>query len=162
MMNLCCNVLAALKDRTLATAESCTGGMIGAAVTAVAGSSAVYKGGIISYTNQIKQELLGIDKETLDREGAVSSAVALAMALGAREKIGSDVAVSTTGLAGPSGDTYGNPVGTVYIGYADVTQAFSEKFVFCGDRNAVREQAVRKALEIIIRESGTHEGPCVY
>ena len=153
MMNLCCDVLNALKGRTLATAESCTGGLIGAAVTAVAGSSSVYKGGIISYTNQVKQELLCVEKEMLDREGAVSSAVALAMAVGARKVLNSDVAVSTTGLAGPGGDEYGNPVGTVYIGYADETKAFAEKYKFEGDRQAVRDQAVHKALEILLREN---------
>ena len=116
MMNLCCDVLNALKGKTLVTAESCTGGGIGAALTSIPGSSEVYKGGIISYTNEVKIKLLGVDTELLDREGAVSASVAQAMACGARVALVADVAVSVTGLAGPSGDDFGNPVGTVFIG----------------------------------------------
>lgn len=117
MMKLSCDVITALRGRTLATAESCTGGGIGSALTAVPGSSAVYVGGIISYTNDVKISQLGVDAELLNRVGAVSSEVAEAMACGARRVLGSDIAVSVTGLAGPGGDAFGNPVGTVFIGY---------------------------------------------
>ena len=126
MTSLCCDVLSALEGKTLATAESCTGGMIGAQITAVAGSSKTYKGGIISYTNEIKTALLGVNTELLSREGAVCAEVAEAMAAGARRALNADVAISVTGFAGPSGDDRGTPVGTVYIGYAD------EKTAYCG------------------------------
>lgn len=154
MMNLCCDVLKALKEKSLSTAESCTGGWIGAALTSVPGSSANYKGGIISYTNDVKANQLGVPNELLSREGAVSAPVAEAMAKGARNVFGSDIAVSTTGLAGPGGDEFGNPVGTVYIGYADKSRTFSENFLFSGDRESVRNQAVKAALEIVLRETG--------
>ncbi len=150
MTNLCCDVLKALEGRSLATAESCTGGGIGAAITAVCGSSAVYKGGIVSYCNEIKHNLLGVDLTILEKFGAVSAPVAEAMATGARLALNADVAISTTGLAGPGGDEFGNPVGTVYIGYADEKQCFSRKFHFLGDREAVREQAIDAALRLIL------------
>ena len=127
MTRLCCDVLRALQGKTLVTAESCTGGMIGAALTAVPGSSAVYKGGVISYTNAVKQRVLGVDAKVLERCGAVCAAVAEEMASGARNSLCADVAVSVTGLAGPGGDEYGNPVGTVYIGYADAQGSFCKK-----------------------------------
>ena len=150
-MHLCCDVLNRLAGKTLATAESCTGGGIGAALTAVPGSSAVYKGGIISYTNWVKQNLLGVDDHLLETLGAVSAPVAEAMAVGARRALQSDVAVSVTGLAGPGGDEYGNPVGRVYIGYADEKLSISLEFTFSGDRDAVRRQAVEAALRIILQ-----------
>ena len=150
MMNLSCNVLKALCGKTLATAESCTGGGIGAALTAIPGISAVYKGGIISYSNEVKCDQLGVDPLILDREGAVSALVAEQMASGGRERLQTDVCVSVTGLAGPDGDEYGNPVGTVYIGYADSKCCVSRKFYFAGDRDQVRRQAIEKALEFIL------------
>lgn len=152
-MPLCCNVLKCLSGKTLATAESCTGGGIGAALTAVPGSSAVYKGGIISYTNYVKHTLLGVDEQMLSREGAVSAPVAQAMASGVRGALHADIAVSVTGLAGPGGDEYGNPVGTVYIGYADEASIISREFHFKGDRQAVRLQAVIAALELVLEKN---------
>ena len=137
--------------KTLATAESLTGGGIGAELTAVPGSSAVYKGGVISYTNEIKNRLLGVDGELLETCGAVSAPVAEAMARGARAALGTDLAVSVTGLAGPGGDEYGNPVGTVFVGFADKKTVRAEEYHFAGDREAVRQQAVRAALEGILR-----------
>jgi PncC family amidohydrolase len=150
MMTLCSDVLKALKGKTLATAESCTGGSIGAALTAVPGSSKVYKGGIISYTNEVKIHQLGVNAETLNREGAVSADVAEEMALGARKVLNADVAVSVTGLAGPDGDEFGNPVGTVFIGYSDKDTTISRKFLFSGNRDDVRKQAIQAALELIL------------
>ena len=149
-MSLSCDVIAALNGRRLATAESCTGGGIGAALTAVPGSSAVYVGGIISYTNDVKQRLLGVPEQILESDGAVSAAVAEAMAVGARAALNADIVVSATGLAGPGGDDFGNPVGTVFIGYSDESCTVSKKFHFSGDRDAVRQQAVRAALEMIL------------
>ena len=127
--------------------------MIGAALTAVSGASNVYKGGIVSYTNEVKHKLLGVDADLLDREGAVSAPVAQAMAIGARMALVADIAVSVTGLAGPGGDEFGNPVGTVFIGYADARIATVRHFVFEGDREAVRMQAVEEALKLILERN---------
>ncbi len=146
-------VLEALAGRTLATAESCTGGGIGAQLTAISGSSAVYKGGIISYCNDMKNRVLGVSLEALETFGAVSAPVAEAMAEGVRAVSQTDVAVSVTGLAGPGGDDYGNPVGTVFIGYADDNKTLSRHFVFAGDREAVRSQAIEAALDMILENA---------
>lgn len=150
MTNLCCKVLKVLEGKTLATAESCTGGMIGAGLTAIAGSSAVYKGGVISYTNQVKHRMLGVPLDVLEKCGAVSAPVAETMACGARSALEADVAISVTGLAGPGGDDFGNPVGTVYIGYADAERCVSKRFSFSGDRNQVRNHAMEAALQMIL------------
>ena len=150
-MSLSCEIIQTLQGRTLVTAESCTGGGIGALLTAVPGSSAVYKGGVISYTNDVKTDILGVDRCILDREGAVSAPVAEAMAVGVRQLLKADIAVSVTGLAGPTGDDFGNPVGTVYIGYADANVVISEKYLFPGDRDAVRQKAVNTALQVILK-----------
>ena len=149
-MSLGCDVLKALKGRTLATAESCTGGGIGAAITAVPGASKVYVGGVVSYTNEIKHRILGVDQGILDKYGAVSAPVAGAMASGVRELMGADIAVSVTGLAGPGGDDFGNPVGTVCIGYADKRQRFAKQYRFYGDRDEIRDAAIRAALELVL------------
>ena len=149
-MKLCCDVLSCLTGKTLVTAESCTGGGIGTALTAVPGSSAVYKGGIISYTNWVKQHLLGVDAQLLETFGAVSAPVAEAMAQGARQRICADVAVSVTGLAGPGGDEFGNPVGTVFVGYCDADRCISRRYLFSGDRERVRCQATEAALRLIL------------
>lgn len=150
-MNLSSDVITALKGKTLVTAESCTGGGIGAVLTAVPGSSKVYKGGIISYTNEVKINQLQVPAELLDRVGAVSEEVAKAMAVGVRSALAADVAVSVTGLAGPDGDDRGNPVGTVYIGYADQVNTCCWEYHFDGDRNSVRNQAIESALSIILQ-----------
>lgn len=152
MTRLCCDVLKALEGKTLATAESCTGGGIGAALTAIPGSSAVYKGGIISYTNQVKEHLLGVSADVLEAHGAVSAPVARAMAEGARKALSADVAVSVTGLAGPGGDDYGNPVGTVFLGYSDESITLAKEYHFKGDRGAVRNAAIRQALALILEQ----------
>lgn len=153
MTSLCCKVLEALGGETLVTAESCTGGGIGAALTAVPGSSAVYKGGIISYTNWVKHNLLGVDQKLLDTLGAVSAPVAEAMAEGARKVLRADIAVSVTGLAGPGGDEFGNPVGLVFIGYSDCRKTLSRRFLFPGDREAVRQNACREALKLVLENN---------
>lgn len=150
MMSLSYDVIHALKGKTLVTAESCTGGGFGAALTAIPGSSAVYKGGIISYTNWMKEKLLDVDAELLKTCGAVSADVAKAMADGARKSLQADVAVSVTGLAGPGGDEFGNPVGTVFIGYSDSRITDSIACYFSGDREEIRNQAVKTALRIIL------------
>lgn len=151
-MRRSCDVIARLQGKTLATAESCTGGGIGATLTSVPGSSAVYKGGIISYTNEVKINLLGVSADTLNCHGAVSAPVAREMAAGARKALNADVSVSVTGLAGPGGDEFGNPVGTVFIGYCDENACISREYHFEGDREAVRNQAVDAALELILEQ----------
>jgi PncC family amidohydrolase len=150
MMKLCSDVLAALSGKTLVTAESLTGGGIGAALTAVPGSSAVYKGGVISYTNQVKETVLGVSNETLENYGAVSLQTAEEMAVGARKLLQADVAVSVTGLAGPGGDEFGNPVGTVCIGFCNQWESFAVKHHFEGSREDVRRQTIRAALELVL------------
>ena len=150
MIRLTCDVIKALGDKTLSVAESCTGGMIGAAITSIPGSSKVFKGGVISYTNEIKSSLLGVSKDLLEREGAVSLPVAQEMAVGVRTATSSDYGLSVTGLAGPGGDEYGNPVGTVFVGYADEYGLFAKKFLFDGDRESVRLKAVNAALQVLM------------
>ena len=150
MMKLCSDVLAALAGKTLVTAESLTGGGIGAALTAVSGASAVYKGGVISYTNEVKHGVLGVPEEILETRGAVSAPVAEAMACGVRKLLDADVAVSVTGLAGPGGDEFGNPVGTVCIGFCNQWESFAVKYHFEGDREAVRNQTICAALELVL------------
>ena len=152
-MRLCCEVLAALEGKTLVTAESCTGGGIGGALTAVPGSSRVYKGGIISYTNWVKEHLLNVDGSLLEQVGAVSAPVAEAMARGARAALQADAAVSVTGLAGPGGDEFGNPVGTVFIGYCDEKTCLSRKFLFDGTREEIRTAAIREALLLVLEQN---------
>ena len=144
-------VIRVLCGKTLATAESLTGGAIGAALTAVPGSSAVYKGGIVSYTNEIKKRVLGVSGDSLEFYGAVSESVAGEMVSGARRIMCADVAVSVTGLAGPGGDEFGNAVGTVFIGYEDTKIHTVNQYHFKGDRDAVRNQTVEAALELILQ-----------
>ncbi len=151
MTNLCCEVITALKGRTLVTAESCTGGGIGAALTSIPGSSEVYKGGVISYTNWVKEHVLGVPLELLERCGAVSLPVAEAMASGVRKLLQADLAVSVTGLAGPGGDAFGNPVGTVFICCSTEETTITQEFHFAGDRETVRQSAIKEALILILK-----------
>ena len=150
MTHLCSEVLNRLAGRTLVTAESLTGGGIGEALTAVPGASATYQGGVISYVNEVKHTVLGVPREILDTRGAVSAPTAQAMARGVRKLLNADVAVSVTGLAGPGGDAFGNPVGTVYIGYESGTRAEVRHHVFSGSRQEIRDQTIRAALELIL------------
>lgn len=150
MMKLWLDVVKALQGKTLVTAESCTGGGIGSALTSVPGSSAVYKGGVICYTNWVKEHILGVDSKLLSEFGAVSAPVAQAMAEGVRKALEADVSLSVTGLAGPGGDDFGNPVGTVFIGCDSSWRSEVREYHFIGDRAAVREQAVTAALELVL------------
>lgn len=136
------------KGKHLSTAESCTGGLIGGALTAVPGSSAVVEGGIISYSNEVKMNVLGVSSADLERVGAVSSEVAASMAEGSLRVAESDIAVSVTGIAGPGGAVPGKPVGTVWFGLA--TKQGTKTYVrhFKGNRDSVREQTVEFALEL--------------
>ena len=143
------------KDLTITTAESCTGGLIGGAITAISGSSAVFKGGIIAYDNQIKTKLLGVPPSTLGKYGAVSEKTAQRMAAGARERMGTDIAVSVTGIAGPGGGSEDKPVGTVWIGIAGKNGATAQLHNF-GDigRNRVRDMTVLEALKLLDKNIG--------
>lgn len=138
------------KGLTCATAESCTGGGVGFAITAVAGSSAVFWGGVVSYDNSVKHGVLGVPEEILATKGAVSSECAAAMADGARRLIKTDLAVSITGIAGPGGGSADKPVGLVWFGLASKSGVFAEKKVFSGDREAVRAAAIEHALRLLL------------
>ena len=134
---------------TCATAESCTGGGIGSAITGVPGSSEVYLGGVVSYSNQVKHEVLGVSSASLETFGVVSPQVAEEMALGARRLTRADIAVSVTGIAGPGGGSAEKPVGLVWFGLATADGVRSEKKLFMGDRASVRAQAVTHALGML-------------
>lgn len=146
-------VLATLEARgeTLATAESCTGGLIAAALTAIAGSSSVVMAGFVTYSNGAKMRMVGVAEATLAAHGAVSAPVAREMAEGALREAGVDIALSCTGIAGPGGATPGKPVGLVYIGCARRdADTVVERHVFAGDRTAVRAQTVAAALRLAL------------
>ena len=150
MTKLPSEVLQALAGKTLVTAESITGGGIGAALTAVPGSSSVYKGGIICYCNQVKNRILGVDAEILNTLGPVSAPVAKAMAEGACRVLEADVSVAVTGLAGPGGDEFGNPAGTVFIGCCMSGNTWVREHHFSGDRESVRQQTIQAALMLVL------------
>ena len=140
-------------DLTVATAESCTGGGIGAAFTDLAGSSAWFNGGIISYTNEAKQHLLGVSEQTLIDHGAVSEEVVQQMVVGACRQLNTDMAVAVSGVAGPDGGSVEKPVGTVWIAWAkggSEGQITSRCFLFEGGRQAVREATVEAAVAGIL------------
>lgn len=143
---------------TVGTAESCTGGLVAAAVTAIPGSSEALRGGVVSYAIPVKHEVLGVSDGILKAPGvgAVSSECAAAMAEGARRVLGCDVSVSVTGIAGPGGEEPGKPVGTVWMGVATPRGTRTFPNLFEGGRARVRAQAVRRAIELLaqgVRES---------
>jgi nicotinamide-nucleotide amidase len=147
---------AALQERgvTLATAESCTGGMIGARLTAVPGASAWYLGGVVSYDDAVKRDVLGVPAELLAAHGAVSAACAEAMAAGARAHLGSTWAISVTGIAGPGGGSPEKPVGLVYVAVAGPEGVDVRELHLYGDRERVRQRAATIALHML-REAVT-------
>ena len=139
----------------LATAESCTGGLIAAACTALAGSSDWFERGFVTYSNEAKHDLLGVDEVLIRVHGAVSEPVALAMAAGALVRSRAQLAVAVTGIAGPGGGSADKPVGTVWIATAvQGGAAQAQCFRFAGDRRAVREAAVGRALEMLLMRAG--------
>ncbi|MBQ6914282.1 MAG: nicotinamide-nucleotide amidohydrolase family protein [Kiritimatiellae bacterium] len=152
MMTLEERLVELLKARGLkcATAESCTGGLVGGAITAVPGSSAAYLGGVVSYANEVKHGVLGVSADTLATVGAVSPETAAQMAEGVRRLVGADLAVSVTGIAGPDGGSANKPVGLVWFGLASAAGTRTEKAIFAGDRARVREQAVVHALGMLM------------
>ena len=147
--------LASAAGISIACAESCTGGGLGAALTAVPGASAVFSGGVIAYSNRVKQDLLGVPQAVLDTEGAVSERCALEMAHGVRRLMKTEVAVSITGIAGPGGGTAEKPVGTVCFGLESAAGGRACTSVFPGSRDDVRRASVEFALELLIQEVGS-------
>lgn len=139
------------KNLMLSTAESCTGGMIATTITEIPGSGDWFDCGFVTYSNTAKGDMLDVPDAVIAQFGAVSEEVAAAMAAGAVANSSADVAVSTTGIAGPTGAVPGKPIGTVCFGWARGDHVYTERLVFQGDRRAVREQAVAHALRGMLR-----------
>jgi nicotinamide-nucleotide amidase len=155
-LNLAATVLVACRSRgwRVATAESCTGGLVSAALTAIAGASDVVERGFVVYSNSAKIELLGVPAETIAGYGAISAQTAAAMVRGAVARAGVDLAVSVTGIAGPGGGTPQKPVGLVFLGIARKDGAVRvERCVFPGDRSEIRRAALVNALEMLAAEA---------
>lgn len=149
---LCERLVRSARDAhlTVCTAESCTAGLVCAHIADVPGSSAVLKGGAVTYWDEVKHGVLGVSQATLDSFSAVSSQTASEMAKGARSLYNADIAVSTTGYAGPGGGTMKDPVGTVYMGLSRGSSVSTYRFVFDGDRAQVRSRAAYRALELLL------------
>ena len=141
------------KKMTCATAESCTGGGVGYTITGVSGASAVFWGGVVSYDNSVKRDVLGVPDEVLATKGAVSPECAAAMAEGARRLLKTDLAVALTGIAGPGGGTAEKPVGLVWFGLASPSSTATEMKIFPGEREAVRTAAIEYALCLLLNEA---------
>ena len=138
------------KNQTLATAESCTGGLLGKLLTDVPGASAAYLGGVISYAYAVKEKLLGVDPAILEETGAVCEEVALQMAKGVRERLEADFALATTGNAGPSADPKNPNVGEIYVALACEKTSLCRKLTLRGSREENRTEACRAALELLL------------
>ena len=138
----------------IATAESCTGGLVAHTLTNIPGSSAYFRGGVVSYSNEVKMKVLGVKRETLEQYGAVSEQTAREMAEGVKNLMEVDVAVATTGIAGPGGGTPEKPVGLVYIGLATPEGVEVKRFLFNGDRLYNKEQFCNAALNMVLEYLG--------
>ncbi len=143
---------------TVATAESCTGGLVASAITDVNGSSAYFQGGVVAYSNEAKVALLGVPVEMLEMHGAVSAQVARAMAIGARARLSADLAVAVTGVAGPGGGSASKPVGLTYVAVADAAGVDVRRLVWTGDRLANKESGARAALELLLLRASSSSG----
>lgn len=141
---------------TVGTAESCTGGLIAKLLTDRPGSSEFFRGGVVSYSNEAKVALLGVRAEELAAHGAVSAQVARSMAAGVRSRVGADVAISVTGIAGPGGGSKAKPLGLTYVAVADADGADVRRFVWSSDRAANRESGARAALELLMERISAH------
>ncbi len=139
-----------LKGKKIAVAESCTGGMLSAYFTNIPGVSDFFLGGVVSYSNELKKNILGVQKESLKKYGAVSSQVAKEMALGCLKITGADISISITGIAGPGAAAAGKPIGLVYFAAVVNGEVSAYEKKFTGDRAQIREKACYKALEIIL------------
>ena len=142
-------VLALAREITVATAESCTGGLVGHSITANPGSSAFYRGGVIAYADDVKTELLGVPAAAIERHGAVSAQVAVAMAEGVRSRIGADLGAAVTGVAGPEGGSDAKPVGLTYVATAGPAGHEVRRHVWDGDRAHNKDRSAAEALELL-------------
>lgn len=149
------DLIARLVERgwLLALAESCTGGLVSARLTSVPGASAVFLGGVVSYANAIKRDILDVPAATLEAAGAVSTETALAMAQGVRRIMHANLAAAITGIAGPEGGSTDKPVGLVFIAVAGPRGEHVARFVFSGDRAAIRSQAADTALQFLLEQT---------
>ena len=151
-MEICEKLVLALKERglTISTAESCTGGMVAKAITDVSGASQVFWGGVVSYDNSVKENVLGVERDTLNTVGAVSHDTACQMATGVKRVIKTDLGISTTGIAGPTGGTKEKPVGTVYVGiaYKDTVEGHLLSINPKLSREEIRQEAVNRLLSL--------------
>ena len=143
---------------TVATAESCTGGLVAHLLTEVPGSSAYVRGGIVAYADDVKRALLGVDAALLAAHGAVSAQVALAMADGARDRLGTDLGVGVTGVAGPGGGSEAKPVGLVYVAVSGLGAPTVRRFLWPGDRSENKRESARAALELLLAQAGLGAG----
>lgn len=139
-----------MRQETIALAESCTGGLLAASLTALPGASAYFAGGVVAYANAVKEGVLAVPHQMLIESGAVSEPVAVAMAEGVRALLQTDWAISTTGIAGPGGGSLDKPVGTVWIAVAGRSGAFAHQFKFAGSRDVIQRAAVQSALEMLL------------
>jgi nicotinamide-nucleotide amidase len=143
---------------TVALAESCTGGLVAAALTEIPGSSGYFAGGVVSYADTAKASLLGVPAASLTAHGAVSAQVARAMATGVRERLGTSLAASVTGIAGPDGGTAEKPVGLTYVGVADDRGTDVRRYTWTGDRDVNRHESARAALELLVERAEAMSG----
>jgi len=134
----------------IATVESCTGGLIGHAITEVPGSSAYYLGGFVTYSDEAKRAMVGVPAEVLEAHGAVSAQVAMAMAAGGRDRTGAEIGVSVTGIAGPDGGSPAKPVGLTYVAVADAAGCEVRRFVWTGSRAENKHASAQAALELVL------------
>ena len=134
----------------LAVAESFTGGLLGHLITNVPGSSAYFRGGVISYANEVKRDILGVSPETLEAKGAVSEGTVLEMAKGVRIRLKADIGLSMSGIAGPSGGTSEKPVGTTWIGMSAFDNDAAQMYLFQGDRKEIKIQAAQAAMQMLL------------
>lgn len=143
----------------VATVESCTGGLVGHAITEVPGSSAWFVGGFVTYSNELKHQSVGVPDDVLAAHGAVSAQVAMAMASGGRARTGADLAVSVTGIAGPDGGSAAKPVGLTYVAVADADGITVRRFVWSGDRSDNKRESAEAALALLIERIETPDAP---
>jgi nicotinamide-nucleotide amidase len=140
--------------RTLATAESCTGGLVAHVLTEVAGSSGYFRGGFVTYDNDVKRDQLGVPDELLTAHGAVSAQVARAMAEGARTRLGTDLGIAVTGIAGPDGGTAEKPVGLTYVAVADADGVDVRRYHWTADRSGNKRESAYAALALVLERLG--------
>lgn len=149
----------AARGLRVATVESCTGGLVGHAITEVPGSSAWFVGGFVTYSNELKHQSVGVPDDVLAAHGAVSAQVAMAMASGGRARTGADLAVSVTGIAGPDGGSAAKPVGLTYVAVADADGITVRRFVWSGDRSDNKRESAEAALALLIERIETPDAP---